>query len=229
MIVTAKQNNENSRTYALRLLKQNLVSLDLEPGSLLSEKDLAVEMGLSRTPVREALIELDSVGIVQILPQKGTQVSLIDYALVEEARFIRLALEKEVVKILATSEKPEMFAVLDEIVQLQDLYLSLKNPTKLLELDDVFHATLFGIANKANSYAWLTEGMNIHFDRVRKMSLETVKDMKIVEDHRAIVEALRQGDGSLAQNLVEKHLSRYKIDEDAIRAAYPAYFINGEE
>ena len=51
MIVTAKQNNENSRTYALRILKQNLVSLDLEPGSLLSEKDLAVEMGLSRTPV----------------------------------------------------------------------------------------------------------------------------------------------------------------------------------
>lgn len=210
------------------MLKQNVISLDLEPGSLLSEKELAEQMGISRTPVREALIELSRVGIVTIFPQKGTQVGLIDYSLVEEARFIRIALEKEVVKILCETATDETFVKLNELVQLQELYLELNNPTKLLELDDTFHATLFTAAGKITSYNWLNEGMNIHFDRVRKMSLEAVKNTKIVEDHRQIAEALKTKDVQLAQSLVEKHLSRYKVDEETIRRAYPKFFINSE-
>ncbi len=229
MIITPKEPIENARSYALRILKQNLISLDLEPGSLLSEKELAIKMGISRTPIREALIELSRVGIVTIFPQKGTQVALIDYSLVEEARFIRIALEKEVVKILCETATDKTFEVLNELVQLQDLYLALNNPTKLLELDDTFHATLFMSAGKINSYNWLNEGMNIHFDRVRKMSLEAVKNTKIVEDHRQIIEALKIKDAHLGQSLVEKHLSRYKIDEETIRKAYPKkFFINND-
>lgn len=228
MRIIPKEHSENARSYALRMLKQNVISLDLEPGSLLSEKELAEQMGISRTPVREALIELSRVGIVTIFPQKGTQVGLIDYSLVEEARFIRIALEKEVVKILCETATDETFVKLNELVQLQELYLELNNPTKLLELDDTFHATLFTAAGKITSYNWLNEGMNIHFDRVRKMSLEAVKNTKIVEDHRQIAEALKIKDVQLAQSLVEKHLSRYKVDEETIRRAYPKFFINSE-
>ncbi|SRR5690554_4165395 len=228
MRIIPKEHSENARSYALRMLKQNVISLDLEPGSLLSEKELAEQMGISRTPVREALIELSRVGIVTIFPQKGTQVGLIDYSLVEEARFIRIALEKEVVKILCETATDETFVKLNELVQLQELYLELNNPTKLLELDDTFHATLFTAAGKITSYNWLNEGMNIHFDRVRKMSLEAVKNTKIVEDHRQIAEALKTKDVQLAQSLVEKHLSRYKVDEETIRRAYPKFFINSE-
>lgn len=70
----------------------------------------------------------------------------------------------------------------------------------------------------------MMEGLTIHFDRVRSMSLSAVKDIKIVGDHQAIVQALNDRDAELAQQLMEKHLSRYKIDEQAIRELYPTYF-----
>ncbi len=70
----------------------------------------------------------------------------------------------------------------------------------------------------------MMEGLTIHFDRVRCMSLSAVKDIKIVSDHQAIFQALVDKDSPLAQQLMEKHLSRYKIDELAIREIYPTYF-----
>ena len=90
---------ETGRDYALRTIKENIISLDLAPGSLVSENELSAEMGLSRTPVRESLIELAKVKIVEIIPQKGSVVSRIDYDLVEESRFMRHVLECAVVEL----------------------------------------------------------------------------------------------------------------------------------
>ena len=90
---------ETGRDYALRTIKDNIISLRLAPGSQISENELAAEMGLSRTPVREALIELSKVKIIEIYPQKKSVVSLIDYSMVEEARFIRNLLECAVVEL----------------------------------------------------------------------------------------------------------------------------------
>jgi len=69
---------EPARDYALRVLKHNIVILELKPGSIVSENELAAEMGLSRTPVREALQELSKVQIVEIFPQKGSSITKID-------------------------------------------------------------------------------------------------------------------------------------------------------
>ena len=77
---------ETGRDYALRNIKENIINLELAPGSQISENELAAEMGLSRTPVREALIELSRVKIIEIHPQKKSTVPLIDYELVEESR-----------------------------------------------------------------------------------------------------------------------------------------------
>ena len=85
MRLTERYSKETGREYALRMLKDNIIHLDLIPGSMLSENELSSEMHLSRTPVREALIELSKVKIVEIYPQKGSAVALIDYNLVEEA------------------------------------------------------------------------------------------------------------------------------------------------
>ena len=91
MRVLERLARETGREYALRVLKENIVGLDLLPGSMLSENEIASCLNLSRTPVREAFIELSKVKIVEIYPQKGSVVSLIDYNMVEEARFMRYA------------------------------------------------------------------------------------------------------------------------------------------
>jgi len=224
MHIEPRQGRETAREYALRQLKENIISLQLEPGSMVSENEMAAQLGISRTPVREALIELSRVNIVEILPQKGSRIMLIDYAMVEESRFLRLVLEREVAKVLCTMEEIPDLSFLEEIIRLQSFYIEHSNPEKLLELDNQFHALLFQLANKVQCYGWMIEGLTIHFDRVRSMSLNAIKDIKIVSDHQAIVEAIKQRDAELAGRLMEEHLSRYKIDESAIREKYPTYF-----
>lgn len=214
---------ETGREYALRVIKNNIIRLELAPGSRVSEKNLADEMGLSRTPVREALIELARGGIVEIYPQRGSVVALIDYSLVEEARFMRSVMENAVVRLVCEMAKPEDILKLGENLKLQEFYLDSTDTGRLMELDDDFHKLLFDIAQKSQSYL-LMQNLTLHFDRVRNMALSAVKELKIVQDHQAIVEAIRQHDAEKAGELMEIHLSRYKIDEEAIRRKYDAKY-----
>ena len=218
------QKRETGREYALRMIKKQIISLELEPGSMVSEKDLAEKLGLSRTPVREALIELSEGGIIEIYPQRGSAIARIDYELGEEARFMRSVLEGAVVQQVCESAEPEALLKLEENLQLQEFYLEKAETGRLMELDNEFHRYLFEIARKNRVYA-LMQSLTIHFDRVRNMALRAVKDLKIVQDHKAILEALKNRNGQEARQLMEKHLDRYKIDEAAIRSAYcEAYF-----
>lgn len=223
MRVTERFAKETGREYALRILKENIIHLDLIPGTMLSENELASEMKLSRTPVREALIELSKSGIVEIFPQKGSALTLIDYSMVEEARFMRNVLECAVVELDCGIEAPGMLEELETNVQLQEFYLKNRSSEKLLELDNQFHRMLFQMAGKPQVYA-LMGSITIHFDRVRSMSLATVKELKTVSDHRAILDAVRAGDKEGARTLMETHLSRYKIDQEELREKYPGYF-----
>lgn len=99
MRLLARRMRETGREYALRNLKDNIIHLELKPGSMVSENELAAQMGLSRTPVREALMELSKVRLVDVYPQRGSAVALIDHDLVEEARFMRGVLEGAVVEL----------------------------------------------------------------------------------------------------------------------------------
>ena len=96
MTILEKERSENARSYAVRVLLYNIVHLELTPGSSVSENELSSALSLSRTPVREALIELNRIGLVEIIPQKGSYVSKIDYDIVEESRFLRLVMENAV-------------------------------------------------------------------------------------------------------------------------------------
>ncbi|WP_295865067.1 GntR family transcriptional regulator [uncultured Oscillibacter sp.] len=215
---------ETGREYALRIIKENIINLELAPGSQISENELSAEMGLSRTPVREALIELSKVKIVEIHPQKRSVVSLIDYDLVEESRFMRHLLECAVVQLDCEMASPEDIKRLQENVQLQNFYLDNFYTEQLLPLDNAFHGILFDIARKSQIFS-LMSNISIHFDRVRSMALSSVKNLKIVQDHENIVSAIARRDAAQARDLMEQHLSRYKIDAAAIREKYPQYFV----
>lgn len=213
---------ETSRDYALRTLQDNIIRLELAPGSMVSENELATEMGLSRTPVREALVELAKVKIVEIYPQRGSGVTLVDYAMVEEARFMRNVLEREVVKLVCQKATEEDLRLLQENVRLHEFYLQHGDPDILLQTDNEFHRILFQIAEKEQIHA-LMQSLAIHFDRVRRMSFMVVKDAKIIADHQVILDAIMQRNENAASEQLEIHLSRYKIDEQQIRREYPQY------
>ena len=214
---------ETGRDYALRTLKENIIRLELEPGSLISENELSAELGLSRTPVREALIELAKVKIVEITPQRRSVVTPINYSLVEESRFMRNVLECAVVELNCEMATPSDIDRLLENVRLQNFYLDNFYPETLVTLDNQFHSILFDIAQKPQVYA-LMQNISIHFDRVRNMALHSVKNWKIVQDHEDIVTAISKRDAKMAREVMEKHLCRYDFDFAAIREKYPQYF-----
>lgn len=214
---------ESGRDYALRTIKENIIHAELEPGAYISENELASELGLSRTPVREALIELARCKAVEIAPQKRSMVSLIDYSLVEEARFTRNVLECAVVSLCCTMAAEEDLFHLSENVKLQEFYMNNGQYEAIMALDNQFHELLFNIAQKPQVF-YLVKNMAIHFDRVRSIALNGIHDLDIVSDHRKILEAIRCRDCKLAEALMEIHLNRCKIDALAIRERFPQYF-----
>jgi len=223
MNITERYARETARDYALRMLKHNISTLELAPGTMLSENELSSALGLSRTPVREALIELSKIRIVEILPQRGSRITLIDYSMVEESQFIRLVLEKAIIELASEQAATLDFSVAEANVKLQQFYIENELPEKLMELDNDFHREFYRLTNRMQTYH-LQESMSLHFDRVRSLSLTTVKQIKIVSDHEAILQAVRAGDKAEASALVVKHLSRYKVDERSIRAEHPEFF-----
>lgn len=224
MNISLRDSRESAREYALRQIRENIISLKLRPGASVSENELAKELGISRTPVREALQELQKNNLIEVYPQRGSVIAHINFDIVDEMVFLRKVLEKAIVEELCTLHTEEDIDQLEKNVQLQEFYLHNKLPEKIFELDNEFHRSLFVMCNKERIYN-LMEGTQGHFDRIRALSMYSVKDIKIVEDHKSIVNAIRLKDKELAANLIIKHLSRYKLDQEEIMRNYPDYFI----
>lgn len=223
MKITARLPRESARDYALRVLKENVISLELKPGTAISENELAAELGVSRTPLREAIIDLAKAYLIETYPQKGSFITKIDPKMVEEARFLRKITDTAVIREACEHIDEKGLAALEENVSLQEFYLSKGMTEKIFELDNRFHRMIYQVVEKDIIYE-IHSTLMIHFDRVRNLSVVTVKDFKVVGDHRNMLEAIRSGDKEEAVRLVDKHLNRYQFDEKEIRSMRPEYF-----
>lgn len=224
-----KMPGENARTYAVRVLMDNIIRLELEPGSAVSENELSVLMNLSRTPVREALIELSKLELVEILPKRGSYITKIDYALIEESRFMRLTLEVAVLRLVCaegmSAEYQERFR---ENILLYQQAMSGDNYSTLMELDNEFHRLIFEAAGKLRTYQVVHKQM-IHFDRLRALSLQTSLNSKTLNDHENILYAIEKQDGELAELVMTQHLARHQVEKEELCSRYPNYFVLPQE
>ena len=148
MKILPRSSAENARAYAVKVLLYNIIHLELLPGSAVSENELSEALSLSRTPVREALIELNRIHLVEILPQRGSYITKIDYELVEESRFMRLALENAVLNLVCQSISKPYAEALSQNLQAQRNAKDQKDYDAFLELDNEFHKLIFDAANK---------------------------------------------------------------------------------
>lgn len=219
-----RQPSENARSYALRVLLHNIITLELAPGSAVSENELSLVLKLSRTPVREALIELSKMGLVDIQPQRGSYIAKIDYELVEESRFMRLVLENAVLALVCEGISPEHEEMLRANMAEETRHLEAGNYPRLFELDTDFHRLLFLSVGKARTYSIIHSQM-VHFDRLRALSLKSLKPDKIVEDHENILYAIGRRDSELAEMLMTRHLTRHRVEKSELIKLYPDYFV----
>lgn len=224
MQVLERLYGEGAREYVLRVLKKNIIECALKLGEMLSENTLTEELHVSRTPVREALVELSKIDLIEVLPKKGSRVTKINYGLVEESNFARKVLERAIVEICCQLEELPDLGRLEENIRLQKKYLEMSNQSRLLELDDDFHRLLFRMAKKEHVYDYL-EDIRIPFDRIRYLSLLVIVDLQTVNDHMEILNAVRAQNKEEAFAVVDKHLSRYLYDKAEIVKRYPDYII----
>ncbi len=215
---------ETNRDYALRVITDNIINLNLTPGSMISEQEIADELDLSRTPVHEAMLELSKTKVVEVFPQKGSKVSLINTELIDEAVFIRSTLESALIEEATKIATEEDIQNLKENVELQEFYHNQGNIDKIMELDNKFHEYIYKITNKMQCY-YMVKMFNIHYDRFRKLKLETSDRGPVIEEHKQIYEALKNKDGKLAKELCIQHLQRMHIDEKDLRKKHPEFFL----
>jgi len=223
LLISKKDARENARDYALRQIRTNIENLQLKPGTVISENILARELGISRTPVREAILELVKNNLIEVYPQRGMVIAYIDIKLVEEMAFLRSVLEKAIVEELCGCIDEDGLKELEKNVLLQEFYEKSGDNLKLYELDNEFHRTMFRLCHKERLYS-LMEAAQVHFNRIRTLSLYSVKEPKNVKEHREIFEAIKAGDKTEASRLMASHLSRYKLDQKEIMEKYPEYF-----
>ncbi|TCP96571.1 DNA-binding GntR family transcriptional regulator [Cricetibacter osteomyelitidis] len=219
---------ESSREFAYRMIREMIVNMELKPGNKVSETELATLLGLSRTPIREALIDLEKSGVVRVISQKGTFISYIDPLLIEEARFLRLTLEKEVASQLCEEQYQEHLYLLEDNVKLQEFYLNNENYEKFLELDNEFHRLFFQLTNNMNIYK-LMSGLNIHFDRARVAVFKNKPSLKTIVEHRNILSAMKKQDKDQVKEYIEAHLYQYILDKDRFEKEYSQYFNKSDD
>ena len=205
-------------------LRSDIISQRLRPGQRLSEKEVALKYNVSRTPAREAFIELRECGLVEIFPQRGTFVTKISHTQVKGAQFVREAIE---VAVLNTLVKSPRKAFLEEqavsIVQ-QKAAAADDNFELFLSLDEAFHRA-FAIEIECER-AWIvTENENAQLDRVRFLNLSTFSPMyELIEQHTSILSALKNSNAGAVNKTIRLHLREVLKVMPKIAADYPQFF-----
>jgi len=217
-------------------LRDRIVRLDLPPGTPLIRSELAQTHGVSLTPLRDALQQLAKEGLVRIFPQSRTLVTSIDTSAIREAQFLRIALETEIVRMLAMDIPPEDLGRLRSIVALQ-AGIS-ENPDDMptfQELDEVFHQTLFAAAGHMQSQRILRSHAG-HLERLRRLDLDDGGSIGRVQNNRAVIgghseilDGIEARDAERAIDALRRHLQRTLNRMVEKRAAFPGYFAPGTD
>lgn len=208
------------------LLRQAIVQLQLRPGNLLSEAEVAKQMGLSRQPVREAFIKLSEAGLVEIRPQRGTFVVMISRREVENARFIREAVEVAVVKKAAMEANAKNLLAMRGLIVAQRGADTQGDLKEFLRLDEAFHQSIAEMAGC--EHAWrLVESLKAQMDRVRYLSMESATPVKtLIAQHEAILDAIADKSPDRAEAAMRVHLSEILKSLPKVVEAHKEMFVD---
>jgi DNA-binding GntR family transcriptional regulator len=220
----SRDRSQPAAPQVFELLRDMILSLRLVPGTALSRSELQKQFGLSSTPIRDALMRLDAMGLVEVFPQSKTVVSLINVPLAQQAQFLRRSIEQETVRVIAQAPDGALVGKLLATIDAQSERAKEEDFERFNELDLEFHKLLYDAAGVPDLWT-LVRSRSGHIDRIRRLHLPIGdKAAQIVRDHSAIVDAIATGKPDLAQSELRDHLSRSLAFSDELRARFPGYF-----
>ena len=200
---------------AYRLIKDKVVTLELPPSAVIDEHVLMQELGLGRTPIREALQRLDSEGLVNIVPRRGTFVNDISVTDLQKIFELRIIMEGFCARLAAQrvtqAQLDRMENVLQELDQLQE-----SDPQALMSIDRRFHRLLYTAADNE----FMTDILDRLYDlslRLWYLVLNRLSEVKhSIEQHLIVLDALKEGDADRAEAVIRKHIVEF---QQSIKAA----------
>jgi DNA-binding GntR family transcriptional regulator len=210
-------------------LRKSIMNLNLAPGTAISEHEISLRYEVSRTPVREAFIHLSNEGLVQVIPQRETLVSRIDFRRVKQEWFLRESLETAALGPFILHSAPANFLELEGLIDQQNAAQERNEYSEFVNFDDRFHRIFFEVAGQ--TLAWqVLDSMGGHYHRVRILTtwLKGIAPDIIVQ-HKNLLETLRQKDLKGAQTTLAAHLHKLPAEEKMLREKFPDYFVSCTE
>lgn len=201
--------NASLRDMVFQKLRDDILSGEYEENEELHEQKLAKNMGVSRTPVREAIRQLALEGLVKLVPNKGAYVTGIGEKDVHDIYLIRSLLEGLCARWATENITDEQIEEMEEILLLSEFHLRKKNEGKMeqvSEMDGKFHEVLYRASNSRILERTLSD-FHKYVKLARKISVGSKnRAEKSISEHRQILEAIKNRDADLAEKLANEHI-----------------------
>lgn len=195
-----RKDEENGSAFAYRIIRDNIMRMRLLPGEVLNESLLADEMGVSRTPIREALFSLKDEKLVEIHPHRTSIVTLIDFVLVREGYFTRTVIEPKATAAACDFLDANVVATLEDILARQEEAIdSVGDRNRFHMLNQLFHQTIY----KAGGMLELWNSVNAvttHYDRLRYFEPKAKRDdfSAALKGHKVLLDAMLNAPDSVS-------------------------------
>ena len=212
----SKKHGISAREKTYDYLKTNILSGHFVPGERLAEEHLAEELGVSRTPVREALHKLEQEGLIEPLESRGFRVPQDSPEEIEDLFDIRTVLEGYTLKIICERITDEQIALLEEIIGKADDALRRNRIDEVFQWNTQFHDTLHSLVADKRRFHSLIVNMRKYVLRYRKDTLQYLGAAKrAIDGHRQILLALKLKEPELCERVMRTHIRQSK--EDALQ------------
>jgi GntR family transcriptional regulator, rspAB operon transcriptional repressor len=209
-------------------LRDELVSMVRRPGEPIVEKEIAAAHGVSRTPVREAVLRLADEGLIDIFPQSGTFVSRIPLGALPEAMVIRRTLEETSARLAAERAGPAQIAEIEAVLKRQREVSARGDQDAFHHADEAFHAAIADAAGLPMLWS-LVQQVKVQVDRVRRLTLPQKGRMPLlIREHSAVAAAIKRRDPDEAALRMGLHLDRLLRELEDLRHLNPDFFIPAE-
>lgn len=212
--------------YVADQFRPAIVNLRLLPGTMLDKAEICSRLGVSRSPVSEAMAMLKSEGLIDILPQRGTVVSLVSIGDTEESIFMRKGLECEAVRLLTQTPPDGLIDALRENLDRQRHVVEAMDAALFHPLDLEFHALIIDAVGH-NRMKTVVESARNNLNRARQLTNSARRISTGLDEHIRIVKAMEAGDPDHAATVMRQHLHGVLMEIQQFARDYPHLFADG--
>ena len=215
----------SSYSQVYETLLELIMDFKLKPFALISEKALADFLQVSRSPVREALARLSTIGMVDIYAQRGTIVSPLRLEDLQHSQFLRECVEVGLLtKVCQLSDRNALVKRLTDEISLQETLAGITDYKRFARSDELFHQYIASAASFTGIWSEISTA-KLHMNRFRKLTYPDMDSLGvIIAQHRAIAEAIKAGNTTKATKAMQKHLRKIFPLIPDLMSKFPQYF-----